>query len=60
MCKESWGRIYESSCELAISELIEAFRKLERMLGSKGEFPAGFTLKIEIKEPGNERGILQV
>lgn len=50
MCKESWARVNETSCELAIGEFIEAFRRLERMLSSDGGFPTGFTLKIEIKE----------
>lgn len=50
VCKEPWATVNGSSCELAVSEFMQAFHKLEGMLGGEGHFPAGFSLTLEIKE----------
>jgi len=55
LCKEGWALINGTTCEAAIGDFIDAFRKLERMLGSSRDFPAGFNLRIEIKEPEREQ-----
>jgi|SRR5579872_1749796 len=49
VCKEPWAIVNGGSCELAVSDFMQAFHKLESMLCA-GNFPAGFSLMLEIKE----------
>jgi hypothetical protein len=50
VCKNPWATVNGGSCELAISDFMQAFHKMEKMLGSGGEFPAGFSITLEVKE----------
>ncbi len=50
-CKESWALVNGGGCELTIKEFLAAFQKLQNTLsGEPGSFPAGFLLRVEIKE----------
>jgi hypothetical protein len=51
VCKESWALVNGSGCELTIKDFLCAFQKLQSTLSDKsGAFPAGFALRLEVKE----------
>ena len=56
VCKQSWAVVNGGGCELTIKDFLAAFQKLRHTLsGEPGSFPAGFVLRLELKEEAEDK-----